>query len=126
MQFRQDGGLRDQMHRFTRDEFYSYVIFPRVNLLIKMAENIDADVLISLIEARPVLWDKTPDVFKDRIATRNAWREVCLALKPRSIDRMHPKEVDYVSAILYDDELTIAQEFFPDSLKHAVILMTSR
>ena len=47
-----------------------------------MAENIDADVLISLIEARPVLWDKTLDVFKDRIATRNAWREVCLELKP--------------------------------------------
>jgi hypothetical protein len=28
------------------------------------------------------LWDKTLDVFKDRIATRNAWREVCLELKP--------------------------------------------
>ena len=24
-----------------------------------------------------------------------------------------PKEVGYVSAIFYDDELTIAQEFFP-------------
>jgi hypothetical protein len=47
-----------------------------------MAENIDADFLISLIEARPVLWDKTLDVFKDRIATRNAWLEVCVALKP--------------------------------------------
>jgi uncharacterized LabA/DUF88 family protein len=47
-----------------------------------MAENIDAEFLISLIEARPVLWDKTLDVFKDRIATRNAWREVCLELKP--------------------------------------------
>jgi len=47
-----------------------------------MAENIDAEVLISLTEARPVLWDKTLDAFKDRIATRNAWREVCLELKP--------------------------------------------
>jgi hypothetical protein len=34
-----------------------------------MAENIDAEVLISLIEARPVLWDKILDAFKDRIAT---------------------------------------------------------
>jgi hypothetical protein len=47
-----------------------------------MAENIDAEVLISLIEARSVLWDKPLDAFKDRIATRNAWREVCLELKP--------------------------------------------
>ena len=48
VQFRQDSGLRNQMHRSTRDEFYSYVSFPRVNFLIKMAESIDADVLISL------------------------------------------------------------------------------
>jgi hypothetical protein len=47
-----------------------------------MAENIDAEGLISLFEARPLLLDKTLDVFKDRIATRNAWREVCLELKP--------------------------------------------
>lgn len=42
---------------------------------------IDNDLLISLIEERPVLWDKTLDVFKDRDATRNAWREVCHELR---------------------------------------------
>ncbi|CAH1977613.1 unnamed protein product [Acanthoscelides obtectus] len=41
---------------------------------------IDNDILISLIEERSVLWDKTLDIFKDRDATRNAWREVCLGL----------------------------------------------
>jgi thiol-disulfide isomerase/thioredoxin len=47
-----------------------------------MTEIIDSKVLISLIEDRPVLWDKTLDAFKDWIATRNPWREVCLELKP--------------------------------------------
>ena len=26
----------------------------------------DTDLLISLVEARPVLWDKTDDIYKDR------------------------------------------------------------
>lgn len=45
-------------------------------------EGIDAEVLISLVEAKPVLWDKTLDVYKDRNATRKAWEEVCLAINP--------------------------------------------
>lgn len=45
-------------------------------------EGIDAEVLITLIQAKPVLWDKSLDIYKDRIATKNAWGDVCLALKP--------------------------------------------
>lgn len=48
---------------------------------IQMSNFIDVDVLISLVEARPVLWDKTLDTFKDRNLTRDAWREVCCGLK---------------------------------------------
>ena len=33
-------------------------------------DEIDAEVLITLVEIRPVLWDKTLDVYKDRIATK--------------------------------------------------------
>ena len=47
-----------------------------------MAENIDGEFLISLVEARPVLWDKTLDINKDRNATRNAWRQILLEIKP--------------------------------------------
>ena len=41
----------------------------------------DTDLLISLVEARPVLWDKTEDTYKDRIETKKAWREVCICLQ---------------------------------------------
>jgi len=41
----------------------------------------DTDLLISLVEARPVLWDKTGDIYKDRKETKKAWREVCICLQ---------------------------------------------
>jgi hypothetical protein len=36
---------------------------------------IDIELLTSLIEARPVLWDC--DIYKDRDGTRKTWKEVC-------------------------------------------------
>jgi hypothetical protein len=41
----------------------------------------DVDLLISLLEARPVLCDKTVDIYKDRTETKKAWREVCIYLQ---------------------------------------------
>ena len=41
----------------------------------------DTDLLISLVEARPMLWDKTDDIYKDRNKTKKAWREVCICLQ---------------------------------------------
>ncbi|CAH2002782.1 unnamed protein product [Acanthoscelides obtectus] len=42
--------------------------------------NIDNNILIALVQARPVLWDKTLDIFKGRCATREAWSQVCCEL----------------------------------------------
>jgi hypothetical protein len=39
------------------------------------------DLLISLVEARPVLWDKTDDIYKNRNETKKAWREVRICLQ---------------------------------------------
>jgi hypothetical protein len=39
------------------------------------------ELLISQVEARPLLWDKTYDIYKDRNETKEAWREVCIGLK---------------------------------------------
>jgi len=32
----------------------------------------DIDLLIFLVEARPVMWDKTDDIYKDRKETKKA------------------------------------------------------
>ena len=41
----------------------------------------DIDLLIYLVEARPVLWDKTDDNYKDRDETKKAWRKVFICLQ---------------------------------------------
>jgi hypothetical protein len=41
----------------------------------------DIDLLISPVKTRPVLWDKTDGIYKDRNETKKAWREVCICLQ---------------------------------------------
>jgi len=41
----------------------------------------DKELSISLVEARPVLWDKKDDVYRGRIETQNAWTEVFTCLQ---------------------------------------------
>ncbi|PNF20615.1 hypothetical protein B7P43_G04246 [Cryptotermes secundus] len=43
--------------------------------------DVNKELLIALIEERPVLWDKGDETYKDRNATKEAWNEVCLGLK---------------------------------------------
>ena len=53
-----------------------------VETVVKMGDfEFDTDWLISLVEARLVLWDKTDDIYKDRNETKKAWREVCICLQ---------------------------------------------
>jgi len=50
--------------------------------VVKMGDlEYDIDLLISLAEVGPVLWDKTDDIYKDRNQTIKAWREVCICLQ---------------------------------------------
>jgi len=49
--------------------------------MVKM-DDFEFDIdLISLVEARPVLWDKTGDIYKDRNEMKKAWKEVCICLQ---------------------------------------------
>ncbi|KAJ8884468.1 hypothetical protein PR048_016325 [Dryococelus australis] len=73
-----------------------------VERIMKMAQHINAEFLISLIEARLVLWDKTMNLFKDRIATRNVWCEVCLELKPDFEDLEDGKKINLISVVTVD------------------------
>ncbi|XP_055938847.1 uncharacterized protein LOC129968703 [Argiope bruennichi] len=42
---------------------------------------IDTEFLIALVKERPILWDKTGGIYRDRHATRMAWKEICILLK---------------------------------------------
>jgi len=39
----------------------------------------DIDLLISLVEARPVLWNKTDDIYKDKRNEKGVERSLCLS-----------------------------------------------
>ncbi|XP_063623875.1 uncharacterized protein LOC134795874 [Cydia splendana] len=43
---------------------------------------IDNELLINLVEQKPVLWDKTTELYKNRFATQEAWKEIMIALDP--------------------------------------------
>ncbi|XP_068200905.1 uncharacterized protein [Palaemon carinicauda] len=45
-----------------------------------MDEDIEVDLLISLVEANPVIWDKSLDHYKCREQTALAWKNVCCGL----------------------------------------------
>ena len=50
--------------------------------VVKMGDfEFDTDLLISLVEARPVLWDKKNGIYKGRNEPKKAWREVCICLQ---------------------------------------------
>jgi len=51
----------------------------------------DVEFLITLVQERPVLWDKGLELYKDRNATKNAWREVLIELNPE-FDALDDKE----------------------------------
>lgn len=46
-----------------------------------MAVEIDNELLITLVEQRPVLWDKTSEEYKNRNKTLEGWKEICRILK---------------------------------------------
>jgi hypothetical protein len=35
-------------------------------------------MLISAVKCRPILWDKSQDLYKDRNRTKYTWEEVCI------------------------------------------------
>jgi hypothetical protein len=52
------------------------VLFGTVVRKVLIMSEVDLEMLISLVQEHPVLWDKTVEDYKDRIKTTNAWIEV--------------------------------------------------
>nr|CAD7439997.1 unnamed protein product [Timema bartmani] len=45
-------------------------------------KDVDVEMLASLVEEKPEIWDKYIEEYKDRNQTRDAWKSVCGQLKP--------------------------------------------
>lgn len=42
--------------------------------------DVDVDRLISAVQSKPVLWDKTCEKYKDKFKTQEAWKDVCVEI----------------------------------------------
>lgn len=51
------------------------VVFFKMNL-----PDVDVDRLISAVQSKPVLWDKTSEKYKDKFKTQEAWQDVCMEI----------------------------------------------
>ena len=70
--------------------------------MVKMGDfDFDIKLLLSLVDAGPVLWDKTDDIYKDRIETKKAWRDVYVCLQ-KDFEALDVKKTLLLSiAIIY-------------------------
>ncbi|CAH2088918.1 unnamed protein product [Euphydryas editha] len=53
------------------------------------------ELLITLVEGRPVLWDKTLDIYKDKRLTYEAWREIFTILNKDFDEMTNVKKNEY-------------------------------
>lgn len=70
------------------DDLFTFGL--EVRKVVIMTE-VDLEILISLVQEHPVLWDKTLEDYKDRIKTRNAWIEIFKQLN-EGFEEMEDKE----------------------------------
>lgn len=66
-----------------------------------MVENIDLDFFISLVEARPVLWDETNDNYKDKHVKTEGWKDVCRTIFESFDDKDIKEKLNWVSTNIY-------------------------
>ncbi|XP_045451562.1 uncharacterized protein LOC123660549 [Melitaea cinxia] len=63
-------------------------------------DRIDPEVLISLVQSRPGLWDKSLDCHKDVVQRSNAWKEICRAFNPEFDDLNRKDKNTYIKLVM--------------------------
>jgi len=74
-------------------DFSSGVNSPKSIEFVEDDLNIDIEILISEVQARPLLWDKSLNNYSDRYLKRAAWKEIFILLYPdyEKVSSQHQK-----------------------------------
>lgn len=64
-------------------------------------KNINVENLISLVQNRPVLWDKTLEIYKDKNLRTAGWREICIILNEDFEEMEEKNRQDYGKFIIF-------------------------
>lgn len=68
--------------------------------------SIDNELLISLVEQKPVLWGKTMEMYKNRVETQAAWKEIMIILNPNFETTEEKARQGYGMYLLFSNCLT--------------------
>jgi len=74
-------------------DFSSGVNSPKSIEFVEDDLNIDIEILISEVQARSLLWDKSLNKYSDRYLKRAAWKEIFILLYPdyEKVSSQHQK-----------------------------------
>lgn len=64
-------------------------------------KNINVENLISLVQNRPVLWDKTLEIYKDKNLRTAGWREICIILNEDFEEMEEKNRQDYGKFVIF-------------------------
>ncbi|XP_072940848.1 uncharacterized protein [Epargyreus clarus] len=64
-----------------------------------MEDDINPEILISLVENRSILWDKTCEQYKNKIGKLEAWREICSIIKPDFVDLNEQEKFNFCKLV---------------------------
>lgn len=64
-------------------------------------KNINVENLISLVQNRPVLWDKTLEIYKDKNLRTAGWREICINLNEDFEEMEEKNRQDYGKFVIF-------------------------
>lgn len=76
-------------------------------------DDINIEILISLVEARSTLWDKSLDKYKDKTLKESAWREICTILNEDFLV-LEQKERQHFGKFIVCFNFLFARIFFND------------
>lgn len=62
--------------------------------------DIDVELLISMVEQRSVLWDRTLDIYKDKNLTLSAWKEICATVKEDFESLNEYEKIELVKSVI--------------------------
>lgn len=64
-------------------------------------KNINVENLISLVQNRPVLLDKTLEIYKDKNLRTAGWREICIILNEDFEEMEEKNRQDYGKFVIF-------------------------
>ncbi|XP_066151525.1 uncharacterized protein [Euwallacea fornicatus] len=62
--------------------------------------SINVELMINLVENKPIIWDKSLEMYKSKGAKEDAWKEICCMLNDEFEEMEHLDQDDYIKLVI--------------------------